>query len=623
MKNIQINFTKKLTCILIASVFAAVTVFYPVAGFAEDTGSTVSTESKETSTEPSTENADGKADDKAIQEQEKTQTETKPVVNEENEEKTNGKTDSREEAAAKNEKAAEPDRQEPQFEAFANSWRYKDGYLIDNGGMATFRARAAFKPWSKSDKGYISSDGTVISGAKKKGIDVSEWQGKINWSKVKKSGIDFAIIRCGYGSNYTDQDDAWWKYNVSECERLGIPYGVYLYSCVNTAAKAKSEANHVLRLLKGHKPTYPVYYDLEDATVAKAGRTNIIKYAQSFCSTIEANGYRAGIYANLDWWDNKLNSSTLDKYEKWIAQWNNECEYEGDFGIWQCTDSGTVSGIDGNVDLNFAFTEYSAPESTGNKWIKDENGQTVFQKADGTIAVSQWVNHGGNKYYVNSTGVKVTGFKTIGKTKYYFNSKGVMQKSKWITVSGKKYYLKSNGSVATGYQKVGYYYYGFSSAGVMLKGTATISGKKYKFCSNGRAYLYTAKIKDGPLNYRTGPGTKYKRKGSLKKNKVVTVIREKSGWGMMTNGYWIKLSYTSKVTKYPLKAKVSSKPAKVKSYKVKVIDGPLNYRTGPGTKYKKKGSYKKGKIITIKSTKNGWGKMSNGYWIKLSYTRKV
>ena len=327
---------------------------------------------------------------------------------------------------------------------------------------------------------------------------------------------------------------------------------------------------------------------------------------------MEANGYTAGIYANLDWWDNKLNSSTLDQYEKWIAQWNNKCTYEGSYGLWQCTSKGTVSGINGKVDINFAFTDYVS------SWITDENGNKVFRKADGTIAKSQWITYQGNKYYVNGKGVRLTGLQTISGAKYYFGSGGVMQKSKWITVSGKKYYLQSTGKVTTGYKKIGNYYYGFNSGGVMLTGTAKIGGKQYKFDSKGRSYLYTSKIKT-TLNYRTGPSTKYARKGTLKKNKVVAVIREKSGWGQMTNGYWVKLSYTSKVTKYP---KNVSSAATSKSYKVKTKTA-LNYRTGPGTGYKKKGTYKKGKIVTIKSSKNGWGKMSNGYWIKLSYTKKV
>ena len=104
------------------------------------------------------------------------------------------------------------------------------------------------------DSGMFVNDlGTPIPGAVKKGIDVSQHQGKIDWEMVKISGIDFAVIRCGYGMDQTDQDDDQWLRNVSECERLGIPYGVYLYSYADTVEKAKSEADHVIRLIKDKK----------------------------------------------------------------------------------------------------------------------------------------------------------------------------------------------------------------------------------------------------------------------------------------------------------------------------------------------------------------------------------
>ena len=95
----------------------------------------------------------------------------------------------------------------------------------------------------------MNGNGDIIQGAEKKGIDVSQWQGKIDWAKVKADGIEYAVIRCGYGSNLTYYDDTYWEYNVSECERLGIPYGVYLYSYADSTADARSEAEHTICLL--------------------------------------------------------------------------------------------------------------------------------------------------------------------------------------------------------------------------------------------------------------------------------------------------------------------------------------------------------------------------------------
>ena len=189
------------------------------------------------------------------------------------------------------------------------------------------------------------------------GIDVSKHQGKIDWEAVKASGqVDFAIIRCGYGQDRTSQDDEWFEYNVSECERLGIPYGVYLYSYAVDLNCANSEADHVLRLIKGKNPTYGIWYDLEeevDEFGTPIPNEMLVDIAITFCEKMKANGYDyVGIYANLNWFQNKLNDARLDQYPKWVAQWNDECTYEKDYDMWQYTSSGQVPGIDGRVDMN-------------------------------------------------------------------------------------------------------------------------------------------------------------------------------------------------------------------------------------------------------------------------------
>ncbi len=521
-------------------------------------------------------------------------------------------------SASGNDRDAAPEpAQEPvqEYEKMADSWRFQDGKMIAEENTSAPLLYASFTPWEWSDSkgGYLSSDGSVIPGAIRKGIDVSVHQGKIDWAKVKKDGIDFAIIRCGYGDNFKSQDDSKWEYNVQQCEKYGIPYGVYLYSYVESDAEVKSEINHVLRLLKevNASPDYPVYYDLEDNMVRKYGKKKIVKWAQMFCDAIEAEGYRAGIYANLNWWNNYLNDSVLDKYEKWVAQYYKKCQYEGTYRIWQSTSSARVAGISGNVDVNFELQLDDAGSSEG-QWITDENGKEVFRKADGTIAASQWIEYNNQKYYVVASGRKANGIQTISGSRYYFKN-GIMQKKKWVTRDGKKYYASSNGKLMTGYKKIGNYYYGFNSKGVMLTGSKVLNGKKYTFMKNGKAYLFKAKTKDY-LNYRKGAGVKYKRVGTYNKGKTVTIIRKsKSGkWGQMPNGYWVKLSYTKKTTTYP----------QFVPYKVKTKTD-LNYRTGPSAKYKRKGAYKKGKVLTIRNARNGWGKLGNGYWVKLSYTKRI
>lgn len=127
-------------------------------------------------------------------------------------------------------------------------------------------------------------------------VDVSKHNGTIDWAKVKKAGYH-AILRCGYGDNITSQDDAQFLRNAKECERLGIPYGVYLYSYAKSTSQINSEIAHAKRLLKGRKLSYPVYFDSEEKGTEKVAAA----YAKKFCDAMEKAGYWAGVYASESW----------------------------------------------------------------------------------------------------------------------------------------------------------------------------------------------------------------------------------------------------------------------------------------------------------------------------------
>ena len=146
----------------------------------------------------------------------------------------------------------------------------------------------------------------------KKGIDVSYYQGTINWELVKPN-VDFAILRCGYGRDEVGQDDKEFIRNANECTRLGIPFGVYLYSYAKNTSDAASEANHVLRLIKNYKLEYPVFYDIEDRIQEPLTNQQLTNICTTFCNILEENNYYVGIYANLFWLTTKLNSNELDK----------------------------------------------------------------------------------------------------------------------------------------------------------------------------------------------------------------------------------------------------------------------------------------------------------------------
>ena len=140
--------------------------------------------------------------------------------------------------------------------------------------------------------------------------------------------------------------------------RLGIPFGVYIYSYATSDAQARSEAEHVLRLISGYKLSYPIYLDLEQAGT----ETGAIQRANIFGDIIENAGYWCGVYANTNWWTNYLVG--LERFVKWVAQYNSVCTYQGTYDIWQYTSGGSVPGISGNVDMNHCYRDYPA-EITG------------------------------------------------------------------------------------------------------------------------------------------------------------------------------------------------------------------------------------------------------------------
>lgn len=190
------------------------------------------------------------------------------------------------------------------------------------------------------------------------GIDVSQYQGLINWDVVKDH-IDFAIIRCGFGQDLPGQDDKLFKRNADECTRLNIPFGIYLYSYAKNAADAKGEAKHVMRLIKNYKMAYPIYYDLEDEnTTGKQTNEVIANIAKTFAEELEKNGYYVGMYASLYWWKTKLTDPIFNKYTRWVANYAAELNFDKEYDMWQYSSTGWVEGISTIVDLNYCYKNF-------------------------------------------------------------------------------------------------------------------------------------------------------------------------------------------------------------------------------------------------------------------------
>lgn len=257
---------------------------------------------------------------------------------------------------------------------------------MDSQSQRQYHSTLSPNAWKKIDGKYYSGDGSVIEGAVAKGIDVSHHQGTVDWKKAKEDGVEFAIIRCGFGMNQTKQDDAQWFNNVKGCEENNIPYGVYLYSYADTVKKAQSEAEHVLRLIKGHTLAYPVYYDIEEkAVLNKLTAEQLGKIAATFVNKVKAEGYQTGIYSNKSNFETFLTDSQFSQWNKWVAQYNSAaCTYKGTYQIWQAADTGTIDGVNGAVDINFAMKTTSS--SDNNPGTSTEKPATSATKPTTTAA---------------------------------------------------------------------------------------------------------------------------------------------------------------------------------------------------------------------------------------------
>ena len=191
------------------------------------------------------------------------------------------------------------------------------------------------------------------------GIDVSQHQGEINWNKVK-SQIDFAILRLGWIGNKENHTlDTQFERNYSECKRLGIPVGVYVYCYSNCEETAKTGANWVIEKLKGKSLELPVYIDMEDNSIANQGKDILTNICITFNSIIETNGRWAGVYANKNWYDNFLNKDEIKRrYTTWIATYVDAVDkYKGEYDIWQNSSKGRIDGITGYVDTNYMYRD--------------------------------------------------------------------------------------------------------------------------------------------------------------------------------------------------------------------------------------------------------------------------
>ena len=255
----------------------------------------------------------------------------------------------------------------------------------------------------------VSHDGSAAPTSTKPvlhyGIDVSQWQGTINWAQAAKN-IEFAIIRSNSGSDYYDTN---WELNVSGCTRYNVPYGVYVYAKATSTSAAIAEARLAISRLRGRRPNLPIFYDVEDnATILKLSDAQLYQVVAAFCNTIEDAGFRAGIYCSTNFWNSRLYDVRYAKWTRWVAQWNTTCTYQGGMNLWQYSNVGRIPGIvdsDGkyiDVDLNVWFGEVgneshmytmSRTEPTCTK-----RGSIDYESTDGQVKWSQAIEALGHNF---------------------------------------------------------------------------------------------------------------------------------------------------------------------------------------------------------------------------------
>ncbi|MCB7320232.1 GH25 family lysozyme [Lacrimispora sp. 210928-DFI.3.58] len=389
--------------------------------------------------------------------------------------------------------------------------------------------------WKRVNGVYQMSDGSAISNVLARGIDVSRWQGDIDWNQVASDDVSFVML----GTRSKGAVDPYFHTNIQKASAAGIKVGVYIYSLATTTQMAVEEADFVLNLIHDYPVSYPVAFDMEDSTQGLLSKAELADIANAFCRRISEAGYYPIIYANDNWLANKLDMSLMN-YPVWVARYSARPAYQNPV-MWQATSSGSVKGISGNVDIDFQFRDFSSviPANTWrtingntyyyqnyvkqkNNWINDGNGwyymdsegltskgwitlsgKRYYLDADTGKMATGWKQENGSWYYLDGSGALSTGWINDGAAWYYSNSEGVMQTG-WLNDGGSRYYLDPSGARAAGWRQENGSWYYFDGSGVLAKGWINDGGIWYY--SNSEGVMQTGWLDDG--------GNKYYLRGS-------------------------------------------------------------------------------------------------------------
>lgn len=331
--------------------------------------------------------------------------------------------------------------------------------------------------WKKVNGVYQMPDGSAIQNVLARGIDVSRWQGEINWSQVAADDVSFVML----GTRSKGVVDPYFHRNIQQASAAGVKVGVYIYSLAVTVEMAEAEADFVLDLIHDYPVSYPVAFDMEDSTQGNLSKEELAAIANAFCKKISDSGYYPIIYANENWLKNKLDMSLMD-YPVWVARYSARPSYQNPV-MWQATSTGSVKGINGNVDIDFQFKDFSG-QIPANTW-RTINGKRYYYR-NYAKQKNAWAQDSSDWYYMDSEGLASTGWITVSGSRYYLDETTGKMQTGWRQDQGKWYYLGSSGAVKKGWIEDNGAWYYTDSNGIMQTGWLDADGKRYYMESSGK-----------------------------------------------------------------------------------------------------------------------------------------
>ena len=368
----------------------------------------------------------------------------------------------------------------------------------------------------------LSLSSASVANAAALGIDVSKYQGSINWGAVPSSGVTYAFIRVG---NTLRGLDPTFAANVAGAQAAGLRTGVYLYSYATSVEAAVAEAFLVLQWIDKYNINFPVTFDIEDKTQAGLDANTVTAMCNAFCDVIASAGYYPIVYTGANFYRKHITSAL--RYDVWIAQYANSCEIPG-AAIWQASCTGSIPGISGPVDIDYMFKDYNSiilplgfTQRGGSTyfynnyriqfgWV-DFAGFRYHMDAFGRMNTGWFADETGT-YYLAADGHAVVGQNQIDQDRFYFDELGRIR-SGWITVADNQYYYDPNNGcrMLTGWfsDEKGMHYL-FPADGHLVKGSINIDKKDYLFSAEGNMLVGWQTIGDQKFFFNPADGAMLK-----------------------------------------------------------------------------------------------------------------